>query len=351
MTYANPTSMRLGTTGDLGGQHFRVAGRVVMGTEVDGETCYWNEFRLVDEGGGFDATLVYEETEDGAQWRLFTLFEPLHPLTVAEAAGKKAGDTVTLDDQPMPVTLVDRSRVYFIEGTPPEGVEVGDEADYFNLENDNRMMVVSWTGDEIEFYQGITLDAGEATKAFNLPAPPRLAHGLAASQSLPADDDGTSSSGGILKMIVVLVVAVASYFSFQPSRSRSLRPLVKPPPPAAILPTGATGVLGGQRFTVTGCSIVEIARVGSRYDQVEYELADSEGGRALLVCGFNNKSSEWHLFRPVSPAVPLTPGEAASKCAGNGVTLDGHEKKVQHLFRSRWLNPSGTSKGSPGFSR
>jgi len=55
------------------------------------------------------------------------------------------------------VTLVDESKVYWVEGRPPEGVELGDIANYFNALAGNRMYVVSWTGPEVEVFQGMDL--------------------------------------------------------------------------------------------------------------------------------------------------------------------------------------------------
>ncbi|HEY4417856.1 MAG TPA: DUF4178 domain-containing protein, partial [Verrucomicrobiae bacterium] len=75
MNYENPTSLRIGKHGTLGGKDFRVIGRVVMGATIDGETYYWSEFNL-RAADKTSATLVFEEGEDGSEWRLFTEFEP-----------------------------------------------------------------------------------------------------------------------------------------------------------------------------------------------------------------------------------------------------------------------------------
>src|ERR1051325_1877763 len=127
MNYPNPTSLRLGMMGVLEGQSYRVVGRVVVGMEEEGEIYYWQEFNLVDRAGQ-SATLVYEDGE----WKLFTFFEPKTPMTALEAARKRVGEMVNLDGTPIATTLVDESRVYRTEGAPPEGVEVGDVANYSN---------------------------------------------------------------------------------------------------------------------------------------------------------------------------------------------------------------------------
>lgn len=351
MNHANPTPLRIGTAGVLGGQRFRVAGRVVMGMDDEGETYYWNEYHLVDDAGD-SATLVFEETEDGPEWRLFTLFEPVHPLTADKAAAKNVGDSINLDGQPMPITLVDQSRVYFIEGRPPDGVEVGDVADYFNVESGNRMLVVSWTGDEVEYYQGITVPAETITEAFKLPQMPASDREFSAGRSLSSDGGMTefASSGWIWKVVVFAVVMVAWFFSSVSTGWRSSAPLTKKAIPAAMLDVGASGTIKHWNFTVMGRATVEIAKVGTLYDWREYELRSADGERALLVCGLDGSAKEWHLFLPFTPGVTMTPFEAAAKCAGDVVRLDGGETRIKELFSAKRLSSEGSlaSNTTPG---
>src|SRR5688572_12689398 len=68
MSHDNPTPLRIGTSGTLNGWRVQVAGRLVMSMQDRGQTWYWNEFHLLDEAGT-SATLVFEETEDGAEWK------------------------------------------------------------------------------------------------------------------------------------------------------------------------------------------------------------------------------------------------------------------------------------------
>jgi len=337
MSFANPTSLRVGAAGILGGRRFRVLGRIVMGMEEDGETYYWNEFNLVDDAGS-SATLVFEETEDGPQWRLFTLFDPVHPMTARAAASKRVGDSVNLDGTPIQVTLVDQSRVYFIEGEAPEGVEVGDVANYFNAEDQTRMLVASWTGGEIEFYWGVDVTADTVTNAFGLP-------GTASTSSLTAFSGTraeTSSSGLITKLIAMVIAAVIglAVHSSWSSRQRT-EPLVKPKPPAAPLVCGATGALARRTYTVTGHSVVEVAKVSAVYDRHEYDLANDAGGQALLVCGLNGDFKQWHLFQPIAPIPGLLPFLAAAKRPGDGVNLDGNLMRIKEVFRAKFLSRDG----------
>ena len=81
---------------------------------------------------------------------------------------KSIGDRLTIDYTSVCVSLVDESRIYFIEGKAPEGMEVGDVAHYFNAESGNTMIVVSWTGDEVEYFRGINLKRDAVTQAFGI---------------------------------------------------------------------------------------------------------------------------------------------------------------------------------------
>src|ERR1700749_2227948 len=167
MSFNNPTAVKVGMTGTFSDVTYRVLGRVVMGVVDDGTAYYWNEFNLKADSGE-SATLVYEVTERGGEWRWFTMFDPQFPITAADAATKRVGDPLNLDGTDVRVTLLDRSRVYYIEGQAPEGEEVGDHAEYFNAESGNTMIVVSWTGDEVECYHGVTISASVVAQAFNI---------------------------------------------------------------------------------------------------------------------------------------------------------------------------------------
>src|SRR5450631_4015278 len=114
MSFENPTLLRTGMHGNFAGKEYCLVGRVVMGETEDGETYYWNEFNLEADDGG-NADLVYEETEHGGEWRLFTMFEPECPITAADAATKRVGDRINLTGEDVRITVRSSSRVYHIE--------------------------------------------------------------------------------------------------------------------------------------------------------------------------------------------------------------------------------------------
>lgn len=323
--YANPTMLRVGMTGALDGRRYRVAGRVVMGMEEAGETYYWNEFNLVDDAGN-SITLVFEETENGPEWKLFTLFEPVRPMSVAEAARMQVGDTVNLDGTPTPITLVDESRVYHTDGTAPAGVEVGDIAHYFNADAGDRMVVASWTGDEIEFYHGVDLPAKLVVASFGLASP--VVSGLAV-------DGGTEEPGLPVALIVKLLgvavvagIAIAGYVWWRKPAAAPKKPVWR----AASLRATASGTLAGQSYTITGHVVVEVKKVSGNSFWHEYRLRDGAGDSALLICGLTGNPHDWHLFHAVTPA--LTPKQAGGKHIGDAVELDGYNMRVLDLFEA-----------------
>lgn len=336
MSFSNPTPIRIGMTGNISGRQYRVVGRVVLGEQEEGQTYYWNEFNLEDSDGT-NATLVFEVTEEDGEWRLFHMFEPDFPLTAEDAATKRAGDPLNLEGTQVFVHLVSSSRVYHIEGKAPEGVEVGDVAHYFNAVTGNKMIVVSWTGDEVECYKGIDLSRYVVSSAFNV--------GLSnLTGAYTASGKGCSVSGivvGVVVALCILTFALVGYRSFASHR----RPLafVKTPAPASRLSVGQNGRLAGSPFRVQTHVVAEVAFVGWKFGRHEYVLHDEEGTRALLICGSKPGAADWWLFKPLAMTndpgdhpksrAPLTPQEAAAVKWGQTVNINGTEGKVTELFQ------------------
>jgi hypothetical protein len=340
MNFPNVTGLSLGTTGTLAGKRFTVVGRVVMGMEEGGQTYYWNEFHLVDEANQ-SATLVYEETERGGQWKLFTYVESTHPLTAYEAAAKRVGDRVSVDGQTAHVTLVDESKVCFIEGRPPEGVEMGDVAKYFNAVADNRMYVVSWTGPEVEIFRGMDLPTQAITAAFHLPPP---LGPLARPPLLSTESDGSGKKGIVQWVVLLAIIGSVGLIIFafrSTSRANKAIAPVKQSAPAPPLVTGATGQLRGKPLQVAGHALVEIRTPTSTYERHEYHLAGDDNATALLIYGLDARRTTWWLLQPVQLDTPLSPVEAAAKRAGSSVNVQGESMVIKQLFLSTVRSAEG----------
>jgi hypothetical protein len=334
MSFENPTRLRLGMRANIRNRNYQLVGRVVLGVTDNGVTYYWNEFNL-QAADGTTTTLVYEEGEQGGEWRLFLRFEPETPLTAAEAATRRVGDPLDLNGTEVRITLLDTSRVYYIEGQGPEGLAVGDEANYFNAETSGVMQVVSWTGEEVEFYNGVNLSRWVVNSAFDLPPEPRVFGGGHLYFALI----GTGSGGSVNTVVgfigigcaVVALIGFAGGFGSARSTSAPVPHLVAG---AAPLTVGMAGKLFDKYYHVTAHALVEIARVGMICDRHEYELADDQGRKTLLVFGNPPADGDCILFAPSFPMAPPSAQQLAAKKVGDPVGLDGFTGTVQNIFLS-----------------
>lgn len=338
MNFANPTALRLGLTGTLAGKRYRVAGRVVMGMEDGGETYFWNEFNIINDEGE-SATLVFEETELGGEWKLFIYIEPADRLTAAEAAKKRVGDRLNIDGTSVRVSLVDESRVYHIEGQAGEGVETGDIAHYFNAEAVNTMIVVSWTGDDVEYFRGVNLPRGTVARAFGI------------NESSSADltkaasfyGGGTSSlASGLLslpqKLLPVLVVGfIALVFLLQMPSCNFKWPTRAPKriaAPTSALKLGDAGKLAGANWHVRSHAVVQISEVGRIHERHEYDLVDDDGNKSVLVHGLSPGADDWFHFNALAPLEPLQSSQAAAMRVGDTVNVDGVIVPIRHICQT-----------------
>jgi hypothetical protein len=345
MSFENPTRLRIGMHGNFAGKDYRVAGRVVMGETEGGETYYWNEFDLESTDGSY-ADLVFEETERGGEWRLFTLFEPEYPMTAADAATKHVGDRLNLTGEDVRVTLRSASRVYHIEGQAPEGVEVGDVANYFNAEAGNVMQVVSWTGDAVEYYNGVNIPQGVVAAAFNVPRASNASSFSGGDSSWLGGNAEHYDSG--VKFFLKAALVLFGFFiifgrHFSCSTDYESSPVKKIPAGVPPLAIGAGGKLNDKHYHVTGHAVVEIAEVGLDFERHEYQLTDDDGVTDLLVCGLKPGETNWTLFTPLSNPLPPSPQQCAAKKAGDMVNIDNVIAFVNELFLSTTRRVEGTA--------
>jgi hypothetical protein len=338
MSFENPTRLRIGMHGNFSGKDYRLVGRVVLGETEDGETYYWNEFNLVASDGGY-ADLVYEETERGDEWRLFTMFDPDYPMTAGDAATKRIGDRLNLNGTDVRVTLVETSHVYRIEGKAPEGIEVGAEANYFNAEAGDIIQVVSWTGEEVEFYDGVNLSRGLVNAAFKLPQEPGGLLGLSknfSSSSGSGSDNYTSGlkfAGQIVCVFFLFWLIFGRNMSCSANYEASAANHFAADTPS--LAVGMTGKWQDKNYHITAHALVEIAQAGLIFDRHEYELTDDYAMKTTLVCGDRPNAGDWILFEQIFPLLPPPSGKGmAVKNVGDLVELDGFTGNVTKLFRS-----------------
>src|ERR1039458_5322033 len=131
------------------------------------------------------------------------------------------------------------------------------------------MIVVSWTGQEVEFYKGLDLSPTTVSSAFNV----RLVN---FSRLFRAPGGSRQLSGLVVVLVVALVlviVVIFGYHAFMPSRRTPA--IVRTGAPASPLAVGKTGKLGGTRFQVQSHLLVEMAMVGRRLDRKSTRLNSS----------------------------------------------------------------------------
>jgi hypothetical protein len=336
MRCGNPTQIRLGMTGTFFNRTYHVVGRAVLGVNEAGRAYYWNEFYLTSAGGG-PATLVFEETETGCAWRLFTMFDPRKPITAAEAATIKEGEAVDIDGTPARVTRVDQSRIYRVEGKTPEGIAPDKLANYFNAEAGSRLIVVSWTGEEMEFYSGMSTSAPLVASAFRL-------QGFAAWRFTATSGRSWFNSQIWMPAALILaffgILAVCFVDITHHGRATAVTVINAPASPLRV---GAIGVLDYVQYKIIGHELTDIAEVGRRWPRHEYDLTATDNNEALLVYDSGSAGPFWLLCTLLHVDYPLTPMGAGSMLPGQTLKADGSVVSIKELFRSTIRSAEGVS--------
>lgn len=344
MASTSPALLRVGQSGLLSGRRYNIVGWMLMSMDEGGVTYTWHEYHLIGPDGT-SATLVQEEGEHGPEWRLFRLVEPA-PMSAAEAATKRVGDSVSIAGESLRVTCVDESRVVRAEGQLPEGVEEGDVARYFNAESGNQMFVVSWTGDEVEVFRGLQLPGHAVYRAFGITPPPAR---------MPSPSVEIAKPGGCVLTAFIAFAILGFVIFVAPRIFRSgfrdfVNPTSQPTTPTAPKPAlavGATGTIDGTRYRVAGRSQVEIVLVGRRYAGHEYLLVDDTGASVLLAQGTVKSGGEWLWLRPITTEAPLTPRQAATNALGSVLTIGPEPLQVTAHFLTRVRGVEGTPPTPP----
>lgn len=346
MSTINPTRVSVGMTGTFAGKPYTVIARVVMSMDDGGETYYWNEFYLSD-GSDRMAMLVCEEVHGAQQWRLFTEFAPPQPLTAREAGMKKVGERVNLDGVTAAITVVDESRVHFIEGRAPDWVSVGDVAQYFNVEAGGKMWVVSWSGDEVEYYRGLNLNGELVAQALNLPAIP-----LKAASVISKVGIGGHGAKRVLNLAVVLfglgVVAImrscdgtsglVRHESASITRPIVVQRVPAPPPP---LTAGTNVVIAGHSYQVVTHRVTGFTKVNAQWNTHHYQVSNENGQTNLLVVCWQSVTPSLHLFSLQKAERHPTPQLSASMRVGEQIKLDDFEGTITELLMSHEVSRTG----------
>jgi hypothetical protein len=347
MPYGNTSPVSVGMSGVLNGATYRVVGRMLMSMEEDGAVYYWNEFHLI--GPDDKRALLVHETTGGPQWRLFRLIEPQHPITAAEAAAKRVGDTINLTGDSLRISCVDESRVCEVEGEAPEGVEEGDLAHYFNAESGNQMIVVSWTGAEVEVFRGVQLPGPAVMRAFGInPSEFKAAtpSSIRPVPDAPYEDESSSWKGVIVAgCVVILIVGIVFWRMTRDGNDGRVSTRKTEAPRVKFQISQGTDV-SKVHYRVSGRALVEIGRVGRQEGRQEYSMTDDAGAQAILL----HTAGDWYWMKPFSPARPMNPREAGARRLGDSVDFDGTTMRVTDLFLTRAETAEGATAVAPGYA-
>lgn len=311
MNTANPTPITTGMTGQLAGANYVVKARLVMGMEEEGETYTWNEFLLESHDGG-TATLVFEETDHGPEWKLFVLTELGSPMDSHRAASMRVGDKLVFNGSTATVTCVDESRVMHVEGNPPEWIQQGDVARYFNAVAGKHEWVVSWTGDEVECYRGIGIPGEAITKAFGVTFPVTKKHS--------SGWGGKGFQWGLLALIIGAATIFAFTMDSRSSRRFESLPFSSGSSSAAPRPRfdlNSSIRVGDQSFRVIGHTLESVSAVQWNRARYEYLLESEQGGRHWLVESSWPRAGSWLLLKALATPPRSSPEAEAEAAQGS----------------------------------
>ena len=337
MSTNNPTSLRIGMSGQLLDRTYKICGRVTLSTDVDGERYYWQEFFL-KASNGEEATLVFEETERGPTWKLFQYFEPQAPFSIVDLSRVNVGDTVGVDDFKGTVDLIGKSTVRAIEGEAPEGVERGDYSQYFNATAGDATLVVSWANGEVEHYVGQDLTRNIVRNAFGAELPASYTN-----QSFSSTNSESSSQpfsfGKILGVAVLALFLIFQFTRCAPISCSTGADFPSRAAPAAKLEISNSLLLAGRNQRVTSCAIVEYATIHFTRQARLYELMDDAGNRSQVLQGIENEEKKWVFLDSLTsePITDRTPQQLGALQAGAAFKLGGKPMTVATLYRLRVL--------------
>lgn len=316
----NPTELEVGAEGRLGGNDYRVVGRIAMANAAG---FRWQEYYLKGSGG-VNRLLVFEAGE----WKLFQLFEPRKPVALDYLQRAHAEGVLRLDDETLFVDYVEESKVLYIEGEAPEGYAEGSRSRYLNGRLCGEKIVISWKDSEVEYYQGQDLPEPQVRRSFGLPEPGTWRQLVDMYQ---AANWSRSQMLGTLFSLAALALIIGENVSPEPSFSEP-PPLLKASPGG--LSPGDQGDLRHHSYRIKTSAIVDMHRPGRSFERHEYSATDEFGQPALLVQRLDAKSDDWLLMTPDDSWPNVSPSALARWHPGPLPANDPKKGNVLYIFQS-----------------
>lgn len=347
MNTENPTPLRLGLSGRISGQEYRIVGRAAMSTEFGGQTYGWQEF-LLQTPSGERATLVYEDQEDGAQWKLFVSLAESSSISLDAVTTLKVGDSLVIEGRSTRVTFTGNSVVAFAEGELPEGMATGVVDQFLNAESGTVLYVISWRPGRLEVFRGMNLPTYAVEAAFRVTLPTAKPAWKNTDWSIDTTDVSAGHQGlRWLNFVVSIFIGLIFLFLLGTAistRSPAVsRPIREEPAPKMALALGGnvqTKALSGR---VRGHSQVQVAKVGAIYQRHDYWISTADSDSVWLIQGGGGNTDGWQQLNEVPTPSSLRPVRAAELRMGDVYPIGGKPFTIISLFRQTFRSIEGTA--------
>jgi hypothetical protein len=163
---APASPLRLGATGLLHETTYKITGHELVEMDEMGRRWQRQEYDLQGPDNN-EASLVCDAGASGSVWFLYTWLQPDNRLTPFEAGARRAGQTVNVDGNNVPIRELFRSTVDASEGASVSGGKVGDVFYGFTGQiSSNQFLLVRWNQTNITYEEGTPVPAKTVLAAF-----------------------------------------------------------------------------------------------------------------------------------------------------------------------------------------
>jgi hypothetical protein len=102
------------------------------------------------------------------------------------------------------------------------------------------------------------------------------------------------------------------------------------------------GLLTGRRYAIRAHALLEVARVGKRFERHEYILREADGTTTVLVNSLGGEEAEWHVLSPVATSAGFSAYDAAALRQGRSTGMGTRVVRVTQLFMGRVCSVDGS---------
>lgn len=289
------SAVRIGTRGSVGGQEFEVLGRLRMQYDEGG----WNEWYVLFDVGG-EGWL----SDASGQYALTRRREVSSPLPLPAFDALKVGDKLKLDGDLYTLSDVRRSRCIGGEGELPVHAGDGWAAAAADGRSGKRFATLDYSDGAPVAYVGYAGDALKLRKETLRSREEIIASiGRYRGQILALDCPSCGMPVSVVAAMATQVICAAcsSLLDFSGERAEIVEAGKRSARFKSTLALGASGQLGGSRYTVIGILRCGVPNDAEEPEWTEYLLFDALKGYQWLVeteDGWQRVSvcDEWPVF-------------------------------------------------------